>query len=111
MSKKLCKDTEMHFLIDILSFQWLDFEQCLSFVTKSGPSEVLTQRPIIQHGLVDHMAKLTNTKALLTMEKYFSIHVPRTKEQVLDKRIKKKSTKRVGSDHCLQCLLYGVSQA
>ena len=66
----------MCFLIDILSFQWLDFEQCLSFVTKSGPSEVLTQRLIFQHGLVDHMAKLTNTKALLTMEKYFSIHVP-----------------------------------
>ena len=77
MSKKLCKDTEIKaFLIDILSFQWLDFEQCLSFVTKSGPSEVLMQRPIIQHGLVDHKAKLTNTKALLTMEKYFSIHVP-----------------------------------
>ena len=56
------------FLIDILSFQWLDFEQCLSFV--------LTQRPIVQHDLVDHTAKLTNTKALLTMDKYFSIHVP-----------------------------------
>ena len=28
---------------------------------KSGPSEVLTQRPIIQHGLVDHMAKLEIT--------------------------------------------------
>ena len=64
------------FLIDILSFQWLDFEQCLSFVTKSGPSEVLTQWPIIQHGLVDHTAKRTNTKAILTMEKYFSIHIP-----------------------------------
>ena len=33
-------------------------------------------RPILQHGLVDHTAKLTNTNALLTMEKYFSIHVP-----------------------------------
>ena len=60
MSKKLCKDTKIKvFLIDILCFQWLDFEQCLSLVTKSGPSEVLTQRPIIQHGLVDHTAKLT----------------------------------------------------
>ena len=37
---------------------------------------MLTQRLIIQHGLVDHTAKLTNTKALLTMEKYLSIHVP-----------------------------------
>ena len=43
---------------------------------QSRPSEVLTQGPILQHGLVDHTAKLTNTKALLTMEKYFSIHVP-----------------------------------
>ena len=43
---------------------------------KSGPYEVLTQWPIIQHGLVDRTAKLTNTKALLAMEKYFSIHVP-----------------------------------
>ena len=77
MSKKLCKHTEINrFLIDILSFQWLDFEQCLSLVTKSGPSEVLMQRPIFQHGLVDHTAKLTNTKALLTMDKYVSIHVP-----------------------------------
>ena len=42
---------------------------------KSGLSEVLTKRPIFQHGLVDHTAKLTNTKALLKMEKYFSIHV------------------------------------
>ena len=46
------------------------------FVMKSGPSKVLTQRPIFQHGLVDHMAKFTNTEALLTMEKYISIHVP-----------------------------------
>ena len=30
---------------------------------------------IIQHGLVDHAAKLANTKAHLKMEKYFSIHV------------------------------------
>ena len=29
------------------------------FVTKSEPSEVLTQWPIFQHGLVNHMAKLT----------------------------------------------------
>ena len=64
---------------------------------KSGPSEVLMQRSIIQHGLVDHMAKLTNTKALLTMDKYFSIHVPGWSEQVLDKRIRQKSTKKVGS--------------
>ena len=46
------------------------------FVMKSGLSEVLMQQPIFQQGLVDHMAKLTNTKALLTMEKYFSIHGP-----------------------------------
>ena len=57
------------------------------------------ERPIIQHGLVDHTAKLTNTKALLTMEKYFSIHVPGWSDHrnmMLDKGIRQKSTKRVG---------------
>ena len=69
------------------------------FCKKSWPSEVLTQRPIFQHGLVDHTAKLINTKALLTMEKYFSIHV------------RAKIHKKIGLDRCLQCLLSGVSQA
>ena len=69
---------------------------------KSGPSEVLTQRPIIQHGLVDHKVKLTNTKALLTMEKYslFTFLAGQTK-----------GLGKSALDSCLQCLLFGVSQA
>ena len=49
--------------------------------------------------MVDHTAKLTNTKALLTMENnfLFTFLAGRTKEQLLDKGISQKSTKRVGS--------------
>ena len=77
MSKKLCKDTE----IQAFSHWHLEFSMARFWAVPVFCIKVWTVWSA--YATADYPARpdrprgqLTNTKALLTMEKYFSIHVP-----------------------------------